>query len=438
MSTKLSTNWQIALSLVVVLTAAAGVGGYAVFGDGGAGPQEMDGHVHGAGAPAGDELRPVHLGAERERRIGITYATAERRAVERTVRTVASVTYDETRVAKVSPRIHGWVERIHVDFLGTVVRQGDPLVELYSPELVTAQEELLLARSLLEETSGEPGSRAYRNAERLLESARQRLDYWEISADQIAELEETGRPRRSLVLRAPSSGIVVEKNAFAGAHVNMGSLLYAVADLSRVWVEGEVFEKDLSLVRVGQPAHVRMEAYPGETFHGSVGYVYPTVSVQSRTGRVRVELNNPEGRLKPGMYAEIHLDVPGDREVVVVPRTAVLSTGERDVVFVRASDGTLVPREVTLGLPAGREIEVLAGLEAGDVVVSSAGFLVDAESNLGAAMDHLDGDAPGPADPHAGHDPNEGQDMEEGTDGSHGGGDEAHDSGDGHDAHDEA
>ncbi len=394
MNTKLSTNWQIAASAAVVLTAVAGVGGYAAFGDGGAGPQEMDGHVHGAGAPAGDELRPVHLGAERERRIGITYATAERRVLERTVRTVASVTYDETRVAKVSPRIHGWVERIHVDFLGTSVQRGDPLVELYSPDLVTAQEELLLARSLLDETAGEPGSRAHRNAQRLLESARQRLDYWEISADQIAELEETGRPQRTLVLRAPSSGVVVEKNAFAGAHVSTGSLLYTVADLSRVWLEGEVFEKDLSLVRVGQPAHVQMEAYPGEVSHGTVSYVYPTVSVASRTGRVRVELDNPDGRLKPGMYAEIHLDVPGEREVVVVPRTAVLSTGERDVVFVRGSGGVLEPREVTPGLPAGREIEILAGLEAGEVVVSSAGFLIDAEANLGAAMDHLHEEVP--------------------------------------------
>lgn len=186
----------------------------------------------------------------------------------------------------------------------------------------------------------------------------------------------------------------MEKNAFAGAHVSTGSLLYTVADLSRVWLEGEVFEKDLSLVRVGQPAHVQMEAYPGEVSHGTVSYVYPTVSVASRTGRVRVELDNPDGRLKPGMYAEIHLDVPGEREVVVVPRTAVLSTGERDVVFVRGSGGVLEPREVTPGLPAGREIEILAGLEAGEVVVSSAGFLIDAEANLGAAMDHLHEEVP--------------------------------------------
>jgi Cu(I)/Ag(I) efflux system membrane fusion protein len=403
MTTQLSTRWQIALSAAVVLAAGGVVGVYSTLGAGGAGPQEIEGHVHGAGAPADDELRPVHLGEERERRIGVTYATAELRILTRTVRTVASVTWDETRVAKVSPRIQGWIERIHVDFLGTAVRRGDPLVELYSPELITAQEELLLARSLLDETRHDPGSRAYRNAVRLLESARQRLDYWEISADQIATLEESGVVQRTLVLHTPTSGVVMEKNAFAGAYVTVGSTLYTIADLSRVWVEGEVFEKDLSLVRVGQAAHVRLEAYPGEVFHGTVSYIYPTVTVASRTGRVRVELGNSDGQLKPGMYAEIHLDIPGEREVVVVPRTAVLSTGERDVIFVRDPDGTLVPREVTLGLPAGREIEILAGLEAGERVVSSAGFLIDAESNLGAAMDHPEGQAPAPVDPHAEH-----------------------------------
>jgi membrane fusion protein, copper/silver efflux system len=420
MSTHLSTKWQIALSGAVVLVAVGVVGVYAAFGAGGAGSQEMEGHVHGVGAPTGDELRPVHLGEERERRIGVTYATANLKILERTVRTVASVTYDETRVAKVSPRIHGWVERIHVDFLGASVRRGDPLVELYSPDLLTAQEELLLARDLFDATRNDPESRAHRRAARLLESARQRLDHWEISEDQIATLEETGVAQRTLVLRTPTSGIVIETNAFAGAHVTMGSTLYAVADLSRVWVEGEVFEKDLSLVRVGQAAHVRLQAYPGEMFHGTVSYIYPTVSVASRTGRVRVELANPDGELKPGMYAEIQLDIPGAREVVVVPRTAVLSTGERDVIFVRASDGTLVPREVTLGLPAGREIEILAGLEAGERVVSSAAFLIDAESNLGAAMDHLDGQAPVPEDPHEGHGEEEGAGAHDGREGNGG------------------
>lgn len=387
----MSTKWQIVLSGAAVVVTAAAVGLFLTRTAGEPESQGMEGHVHGATAPAGGEVGPVHLDAETQRRIGVTFATAELKPLARTLRTVASVTYDETRVASVNPRIHGWIERIHVDFLGAEVERGQPLVELYSPELVSAQEELLLARSLLQETADEPASRAHRNAERLLQSARQRLDYWEIPRDQVEALEATGQPQRTLLLRAPSSGIVMDKNVFAGTHVAAGSTLYVIADLTAVWVEGEIFEKDLSLVEVGQPAHVRVDAYPGLGLHGRVSYVYPTVSVASRTGRVRVALDNPQGRLKPGMYAEIRLDIPESQAAVVVPRTAVISTGERDLVFVRAPDGALVPREVTLGLPAEREIEVLAGLEPGEVVVSSAGFLIDAESNLGAAAAHLNG-----------------------------------------------
>jgi len=392
----MSTTRQAVLSVALVVVAAGAVGAYALYGDGGPGPQEGGGHAHGAGPAAGGEAQPVHLDSVREGRIGVTYATAERKALDRTVRTVASVTYDETRVVAVSPRIRGWVERIHVDFLGSPVRRGEPLVELYSPELVSAQEELLLARGLLDATRDAPGSQAHENAERLLASARQRLEYWDIPADQVAMLEESGTPQRTLLLRAPASGVVVEKNTFEGAYVSPGSTLYVIADLARVWVEGEVFEKDLSLLRVGQAAAVHIDAYPGETFQGRVSYVYPTVSVASRTGRVRVEMENGDGRLKPGMYAEIRLDAPVGRTAVVVPRTAVVTTGERDIVFVRMPDGMLAPRAVTLGLPAGQEVEILAGLEPGEVVVASATFLIDAESNLGAAMSQMGGMQMGP------------------------------------------
>lgn len=387
----MSTPVQIAGSVLIVLLAAATVAVYSTrTAETGAAADAEGQHLHGAPSGSG-ERNPVQLEEERGRRIGVTYATAELKPLTRVVRTVASVSFDEARVAKVSPRIHGWVERVHVDFLGFPVQRGQPLLELYSPELVIAQEELLLARGLLEGTREQPESRAYWNATRLLESARQRLDYWGIPADQVRLLEETGQPKRTLLLRAPTSGIVVEKNVFEGTHVSAGSVLYVVADLSNVWVEGEVFEKDLSLLELGQSAHVRIEAHPGETFHGRISYIHPTVSVASRTGRIRVELANPAGRLKPGMYAEIRIDVLARDHAVSVPRTAVIATGERDLVFVRASDGRLIAREVTLGLPAASEIEVLAGLEPGEVVVSSASFLIDAESNLGTAIQHLQG-----------------------------------------------
>jgi Cu(I)/Ag(I) efflux system membrane fusion protein len=273
--------------------------------------------------------------------------------------------------------------------------------------LVAAQEELILARRLVDQAAAGGSERASGTATELLESARRRLRYWDISAAEIARIERSGTPRRTLTLTAPASGVVVEKNVVQGMRIMPGMDLYKIADLGTVWVEGEVFEKDLSLVRLGQHAVVTLEAYPGERFEGLVRYVYPTLDVQSRTGRVRLELKNPEGRIRPGMYASVALHLPSARESVVVPRTAVLQTGERAIVFVRGADGVLTPREVSVGLGSGGDIAILSGLEAGEVVVSSAAFLIDAEANLGVGMQGMDGmggsGEPAAADPHAGH-----------------------------------
>ncbi len=202
---------------------------------------------------------------------------------------------------------------------------------------------------------------------------------------------------KTLTIRSPASGIVVEKNVVEGARIMPGMDLYQIADLSRVWVEAEVFEKDLSLIREGQHGMVSFEAYPGEMFHGSVTYIYPTVSASSRTGKVRLELSNPGLRLKPGMYSEVELQGPALEEALLVPRTAVLQTGERSVVFHRMSNGQLHPMEVVTGLSVGDQVQVLSGLQEGNVVVSSATFLIDAESNLGAAMAGMAGmDMSGP------------------------------------------
>ncbi len=386
----MNTRKQILFSIALIVAAGLVVGIYGLTRGETRGRAGMEGHVHGA-AGAGETREQVHLDAESARRIGVTYAAAELKRLERTVRSVAVVVYDETRVVNVNPKIDGWIERLYVEFTGAPVRKGQPLLEIYSPALVSAQEELTLARSLVEETEAEPDTRAASNARRLLESARRRLAYWDIPADQIARLEETGEARRTLLLRAPADGIVVEKRVFEGTRIAPGMNVFRIADLSRVWVEGDVFEKDLSLVKLGQPAAVRLDAYPGETFRGTVTYVYPTVSLEARTGRIRVELPNPDSRLRPGMYAGIELRVPAEREALVIPRSAVFGTGERTIVFVRGEDGMLRPREVRPGLPAGREIEILAGLQPGAVVVSSASFLVDAEANLGAALQSMPG-----------------------------------------------
>lgn len=381
----MSTMKQIVHSVIVLVLAGGVVAFYSLRTAPAEQPGGMEGHNHAAmgGGAEGDQLNPVELSNQAARRIGVTFAPVSRTALDRAVRMVGTVEYDETRLANLNPKIEGWVERLYVDFTGAPVRKGQPMMDVYSPKLVTAQEELILARRLADEATGE---RAQRSAQGLLESARRRLAYWDIPAEQIARIERSGQPTKTLTLRAPASGIVVEKNVVEGGRIMPGMDVYKIADLATVWVEGEVFEKDLSLATQGQTAEVTFEAYPGEVFGGTITYVYPTVSVDSRTGKVRVALRNPDLRLRPGMYANIRLRVEGHHEGLSIPRSAVLFTGERAVVFVRHDDGMLVPHQVTTGLVAGNEIEILDGLREGQQVVTSASFLIDAESNLGASM----------------------------------------------------
>ena len=389
---------QIAVSVGIIGVALAAVAIVVVRGDDDvrpdAAPQE---HDHAAMAAASGELQPVSLDPEAARRIGVTYATATVGPLSRTIATVGNVTFDETRLANVNPKVDGWVERLYVDFTGAPVRRGQPLLEIYSPMLIAAQEELLLARRLADQAASGGGERATATARELLESARRRLRYWDIDDSAIREIEAAGEARRTIVLHSPASGVVVEKSVVEGARVMPGMDLYRIADLSRVWVEGEIFEKDLSLVEVGQRAHVTFEAYPGEVFPATVTYVYPTVSLEARTGRIRIELANPDLRLKPGMYAKLELTAEADRPALMIPRSAVHFTGERAIVFVRGEAGALTPREITTGLTAGPDIEVLVGLAEGDVVVSSANFLIDAEANMGSSMAGMHGGA-APAD----------------------------------------
>ncbi|MDP2954819.1 MAG: efflux RND transporter periplasmic adaptor subunit [Longimicrobiales bacterium] len=371
---------QIVLSVSLVAAAAAVV---AVALRSGAAPETqggMEGHDMSTMAAPSGEMKAVVLDAEAARRIGVAYTTVERRVLTMYVKTVGNVVYDETRLATLNPKVEGWVEELHVNFTGAPVRAGQPLMEVYSPPLVSAQEELILAARLVREAGT---GRAAANAEELLRSARRRLAYWDIPEDEIRRIEESGEPTKTLTLRSPASGVVVEKNVVEGDRIMPGMTLYRIADLSRVWIEAEVFEKDLAGVKHGQGALVFFEAYPGESFRGTVSYVYPTVSVQSRTARIRIELANPAGRLKPGMYATITLDVPRTEPVLVVPRSAVIETGQRTLVFVTDAGGALLPREIRTGRASGQLVEVLSGLAEGERIVSSAAFLVDAESSLG-------------------------------------------------------
>ncbi len=347
---------------------------------------------HGA-APAVDSAGPVFLRPAEEHRIGVTYAVALPEALTRDVRIVGQVAADETRVTAVSLKVDGWVERLYVDFIGREVRAGEPLLELYSPMVASAAEELLLARRLLAEVGGD-SSEAAANARSLVASARRRLAWWDVPAAQIRRIEETGEAPRTVTLRAPFTGVVLEKDVVPGQTVMAGQPLFRLADLAVVWVEGEVFEQDLPLVREGQPVEAEFTALPGTVRTGRIVYVYPTVDEATRTARVRVALPNGRRDLKPGMYATLRVTVRQAREELTVPRSAVLSTGTRSLVFKRLPDGRLEPREVRVGLATDSRVQVLDGLAAGDTVVASGTFLVDAESNLGAVLGGM-GDMPG-------------------------------------------
>ncbi len=345
------------------------------------------------GAPMGDSARAVMIDVKAQRRIGVTYAPVTRGVLGREVRTVGLVSVDETRLHTFAPKVDGWVERLYVDFVGKPVARGTPLFTLYSPMLVTAQEELLLARRLSVDV-GAAGAETRAGAVDLVASARQRLRWWDVAEQDIAHIEQSGTVQRTVTFYAPTSGVVLEKNVTAGQKVMAGDALYRFADLSAVWVDGEVYERDLASLRAGQRVIATFEALPGEQLAGRIAYIYPTLSPDTRTARIRVTLANARGLLKPGMYATLLMATDADRSVLSVPRGALLETGGRNLVFVVRRDGQLEPRQVEIGAASADRVEILRGVAMGDTVVASATFLIDAESNLGKSMGGM-GDMPG-------------------------------------------
>jgi membrane fusion protein, copper/silver efflux system len=347
-------------------------------------------HVHGASATAPPEA--VMISAEAAQRIGVTFSAVTLGPITREVRTVAQVAFDETSVKIISPKVDGWVEQLYVNFTGQPVSRGQALLSVYSPMLVSAQEELLLASKLsrsLADASGEARS----GSNDLTAAARRRLLYWDIPPAEIDRIEKTGQVRKNLTLRSPVNGVVIEKSVLGGQKIMAGEALYKVADLSEVWLEGEVFERDLPAVKLGTSVRAEFDALPGEVRTGRVSYLYPTLNPETRTARIRVTLANPGMRLKPGMYGTIRIDGIA-KSALSVPRSAVLSTGDRTMVFVRRADGMLQPREVKIGESTDDRTRIISGVSAGESVVASATFLVDAESNLGSSLGGM-GDMPG-------------------------------------------
>ncbi len=336
------------------------------------------------------ERQMVHLTAQQEKALGVVYTTVKRATLTRTIRTVGQITAPEPKIADVAPKIDGFAERLFVSFTGDAVRKGQPLLTIYSPMLVAAEQELLTARRLVSQVDSSAGE-AYMDARATLDAARRRLAYWDITPAQIARIEQTGEVTKTLTLVSPVGGVVLEKNVLEGQRFMAGAPLYRIADLSSVWAEGDVFEQDLQFVHVGSEAHIEVSAYPGQQLMGKVSFVYPVVDQASRTNRVRVTVPNPGLKLKPGMYATIYFDVTIGPDVLAVPMQAVVVTGERNVVFVRDAQGMLMPRDVVLGARAGEQVQILRGVRAGETIVGAANFLVDAESRLASAGNSMPG-----------------------------------------------
>jgi membrane fusion protein, copper/silver efflux system len=332
----------------------------------------------------------VHLDPEKARALGVTVVEAEIAPVRRAIRTTGHVTYDETRLSTVTPKFGGFVERLHVNFTCQQVRRGQPLLEIYSPELVAAQEELLAAVRMETQLREAASPAVVERTALLVDAARRRLLLWDVSPAQVQQIERNGQVRRTLTLHAPSAGFVTELMVQAGQAVEMGMPLYRLADLSTLWVEADVYEHDLRLVRLGEPAELQIAAYPGERFAGRISYVYPDVRPETRTARVRLQLDNPGGRIKPGMFATVTLDTPVAERSVMVPRDAVMHTGTHAMVFVEEHPGHYVMREVTIGGDFQGRTQILSGLLAGERVVARANFLIDAESRLMDGMMHMD------------------------------------------------
>jgi len=339
---------------------------------------------------AGGAPGQITLSTEKIQKLGVRTEAASLRALERTVRAAGRVEPDERRIHAIAPRFEGYIERLHVNVTGQAVSKGQPLFEVYSPELVSAQREYAIAAQGVEAMK-DAGSEAQSAMRQLAESSLMRLRNWDISEAQVKALAKSGETKRTLTFRSPVSGIVTEKKAVQGMRFMPGETLFQVTDLASVWIVADVFEQDIGLVKTGANARVTINAYPDKVFEGRITYVYPSLEAATRTVPVRVELANPGYLLKPAMFAQVELPVGGTAPVLTVPDSAVIDSGTRRIVLVQLEQGRFAPREVRLGARSNGYVEVLEGVAAGEPVVVAANFLIDAESNLRAAIGGMGG-----------------------------------------------
>ncbi len=358
--------------------------------------EDHSAHTAAGGADAAaDAPKQVFISAARQQTIGVRTATIGHQSLDRTIRTVGTIAYDETRVTEIHPKIAGWVEQVFVDYVGKSVRRGQRLLTIYSPDLVATQREYLLALKAQKQLSGSVFAETRSGAESLLEATRDRLRLWDVSDAQVAELERSGQVQRTLVLYSPFTGVILERNTFAGQYITPETSTVKIADLSTIWVIAQVFEYEARSVKLGQQARIEFP-YSQSTrqITGRITFIYPDIDPQTRRARVRIEFKNPGLELKPETYVTVVINVPGGHQLAV-PKEAVIDTGAARYVIVALANGYFEPRPVEIGEPVDAFYPVLKGVTTGERVVTSAQFLIDSETNLQAAMQAMSMSMPG-------------------------------------------
>jgi len=345
-------------------------------------PKELS---HPAGHIESIQNNIVTINPEQLQSIGVTFATVEKRLIEKEIRTVGRVEVDERKITSVNIKVAGWIEKLMVNYTGEHVKKGDILFTIYSPELVATEQEYLLALQAAKKLKGSKYQEVSQGATSLLDVTRQRLQLWDIAEEHIQKIAQTGQVEKILPIHSPLSGTVIEKMALVGMQVNPGDKLYVIADLSNVWVLADIYEQDLPEVKVGQLGAIELSYSPNKILLGKIIFISPITDLQTRTTKARFEFDNQDELLKPGMYVNVNLKIPLGKRLVV-PSDAVLETGERSIIFIYLGNGKLEWRNVKLGVKTGSWIEVLDGLKEGEKIVTSANFLIDSESQLKAAM----------------------------------------------------
>jgi Cu(I)/Ag(I) efflux system membrane fusion protein len=362
------------------------------------------------------DMKGIKIDPVMVQNIGVKTEEVKRRRLTRSIRTVGNVTYDETRLYNVNTKIMGWVENLYVDYTGKAVRRGDPLLDIYSPDLVNTEEEYLLALRYRDEMNISASEEAKKGAEDLVESAKRRLLYWDISSDDIQEIEKLGAPKKVMTIYSPATGIVMDKMVVEGQKIEAGMTLYKIADLSDVWVLADVYQYEIPWVRLNDLAEVGLSYLPGKSFRGKITYIYPYLSGETKTVKVRIEVPNPRGEivLKPDMYADVTIKSPLVVNAVAVPDQAIIRSGERNIVVVSLGGGYFDPRDVKLGVTADGYVQILGGIKEGENIVTSSQFLIDSESNLKAAIGQMTGhDLTKPAEEKQVPDEHKGHNIEE-------------------------